>query len=120
VSGIQTRRFYEPPAKEDGARLLVDRRWPRGVKKERLLLAGWLRELAPSVSLCEWFHHDPARWKEFQRRYCAEPEENPRVWQPVMQAAREGKVTLLFAARDAEHNNALVLKEFLEGKLAGK
>jgi uncharacterized protein YeaO (DUF488 family) len=120
VNGIQIRRVYEPPSPDDGARLLVDRLWPRGVKKERLRLAGWLKELAPSVPLREWFNHDPARWKEFQRRYCAELEENPKVWQPVLQAARDGKVTLLFAAKDAEHNNAVALKTFLERKLARK
>lgn len=120
VNAIQTRRVYEPPSPEDGARLLVDRLWPRGVKKEKLQLAGWLKEIAPSVPLREWFSHDPARWKEFRRRYCAELTQNPRGWQPVLQAAREGKVTLLFAAKDAEHNNAVALKTFLERKLTGK
>lgn len=120
MNEIQTRRVYEPPSPEDGARLLVDRLWPRGVKKERLHLAGWLKEVAPSVPLREWFGHDPSRWREFRRRYCAELAKNPRGWQPVLQAAREGKVTLLFAAKDAEHNNAVALKTFLERKLAGK
>ena len=120
MNAIQTKRVYEPPAPEDGARLLVDRLWPRGVKKEKLQLTGWLKEVAPGASLCQWFHHDPARWKEFQRQYVAELKANPKAWQPILQAARDGKVTLLFAAKDAEHNNAIALKAFLERKLAGK
>jgi uncharacterized protein YeaO (DUF488 family) len=120
VNGIQTRRVYDPAAPDDGARLLVDRLWPRGIKKEKLQLASWLKEVAPSDSLRRWFDHDPARWEEFQRRYGAELEANPKAWQPILQAARDGKVTLLFAAKDAEHNNAAALKVFLEQKLAGK
>jgi uncharacterized protein YeaO (DUF488 family) len=119
VNGIQIRRVYEPPAPEDGARLLVDRLWPRGVSKEKLHLAGWLKEIAPSRPLRLWFDHDPARWNEFQRRYFAELEAHPKAWQPILQAARDGRVTLLFAAKDLEHNNAIALKAFLEGKLAG-
>ena len=120
MNGIQTRRVYEPPAPEDGARLLVDRLWPRGVKKEKLQLAGWLKEVAPSDYLRQWFDHDPARWEEFQTRYAAELEANPKAWEPILQAARDGRVTLLFAAKDAEHNNAAALKAFLESKLAAK
>jgi uncharacterized protein YeaO (DUF488 family) len=119
VNGIQIRRVYDPPASEEGARLLVDRLWPRGVKKAQLHLAGWVRETAPSAPLRQWFNHDPDRWNEFQRRYCAELEANPKAWQPVLQAARHGKVTLLFGAADAEHNNAVVLKAFLERKAQG-
>ena len=111
--------MYEPPAPDDGARLLVDRLWPRGLEREKLQLAGWLKEVAPSNSLRERFHHDPARWEEFQREYFAELEQNPAAWQPILQAARDGRVTLLFAAKDEEHNNALALKAFLERKLAG-
>jgi len=120
VNGIQIRRVYEPPARDDGARLLVDRLWPRGVKKEKLQLAGWLKEVAPSDSLRQWFDHDPARWEEFQCRYAAELEANPKAWQPILQAARDGTVTLLFAAKDADHNNAVALKAFLEQKLAAR
>jgi uncharacterized protein YeaO (DUF488 family) len=120
VNGIQIRRVYEPPAPEDGARLLVDRLWPRGVKKEKLQLAGWLKEVAPSDSLRHWFDHEPARWEEFQTRYAAELKANPKAWEPILQAARDGKVTLLFAAKDADHNNAIALKAFLDRKLAAK
>ena len=118
MNGIQIRRIYEPPAPEDGARVLVDRLWPRGVKKERLRLTGWLREVAPGDALRQWFKHDPAKWNEFQRRYAAELESNPQAWQPLLQAARKGNVTLLFGAKDPEHNNAVALKAFLEQKLA--
>jgi uncharacterized protein YeaO (DUF488 family) len=120
VKEIQIRRVYEPAAPEDGARLLVDRMWPRGVRKEGLRLTGWLKEIAPSAPLRQWFDHDPARWTEFQRRYADELEEHPKGWQPILQAARAGKVTLLFAAHDTEHNNAVALKAFLERKLAAK
>jgi uncharacterized protein YeaO (DUF488 family) len=97
----------------------VDRLWPRGVKRERLQLAGWLKEVAPGESLREWFNHDPERWEEFQRRYSAELEERPGAWGPILQAARDGSVTLLFAAKDEQHNNAVALKAFLERKLSG-
>ena len=120
MNGIQIRRVYEPPAQEDGARLLIDRLWPRGVEKEKLQLTGWLKEVAPSGSLRQRFDHDPARWEEFQTRYVAEIEANPKAWEPILQAARDGRVTLLFAAKNAEHNNAVVLKGFLEGKLIVK
>jgi uncharacterized protein YeaO (DUF488 family) len=120
MNGIQTRRIYEPPGPEDGARLLVDRLWPRGVDKAKAHLAGWLREVAPGNALRQWFNHDPAKWKEFQRRYAAELQDHPQAWEPILQAARKGKVTLLFAAKDPEHNNAVALKAFLERKLAGR
>jgi len=100
--------------------LLVDRLWPRGVRKEKLELAGWLKEVAPGDALRKWFKHDPAKWSEFQRRYAAELERNPQAWQPILEAARKGRVTLLFAAKDAEHNNAVALKAFLERKLVGQ
>ena len=117
MNGIQTKRVYEPPEREDGARLLVDRLWPRGVSKQKLLLAGWLKEVAPSDSLREWFHHNPARWEGFQHLYAAELEAKSKAWEPILQAARDGRVTLLFAAKDADHNNAVALKIFLEQKL---
>jgi uncharacterized protein YeaO (DUF488 family) len=120
VNGIQTKRVYDSPGPEDGARLLVDRLWPRGVTKEKLQLAGWLKEVAPSDSLREWFDHDLARWEDFEQRYSDELEANPKAWQPILEAARQGRVTLLFAAKDAEHNNAVVLKAFLEHKMAAK
>ncbi|GBD33661.1 hypothetical protein HRbin33_02657 [bacterium HR33] len=114
---IRVKRVYEPPAPRDGARFLVDRLWPRGLKKETLRLDGWFKELAPSDRLRRWFAHQPGRWQEFRRRYFAELDRNESAWKPLLEAARRGTVTLLYAARDAERNNAVALKEYLESKL---
>ena len=114
--GIFVKRVYDPPAPGDGRRFLVDRLWPRGVKKEALKLDGWLKEVAPSDELRRWFGHDPAKWEEFQQRYFAELEAKPEAWRPLLEAARKGTVTLLFSARDEAHNNAVALKAFLERK----
>lgn len=111
---IKVKRVYDPPSKEDGKRYLVDRLWPRGIKKEALQLEGWLKEVAPSDELRQWFGHDPAKWEAFQRRYFAELEAKPEVWRPLLEAARTGTITLLFSARDEQHNNAVALKAFLE------
>jgi uncharacterized protein YeaO (DUF488 family) len=111
---IQIKRVYEPPAPEDGTRFLVERLWPRGIKKEALHPDGWLKEVAPSAELRRWFGHDPARWEEFQRRYAAELESKPEALQPIREAARAGNVTLLYSARDTEHNNARALKAYVE------
>jgi uncharacterized protein YeaO (DUF488 family) len=111
---IRTRRVYDPPEPGDGTRFLVERLWPRGMKKEALPLDGWLKDAAPSDELRRWFSHDPAKWDEFRRRYDAELEGKPDVLQPLREAARQGNVTLLYSARDTEHNNAVALKEYLE------
>ena len=95
-----------------GRRFLVDRVWPRGVRAEHLG-ATWLKEVAPSAELRRWFGHDPARWEEFRRRYTAELDARPEAWAPLRDAAGEGDVVLLFGARDAEHNNAVVLRDHL-------
>lgn len=110
---IAIKRVYEPPAATDGRRFLVERLWPRGVKKTALKLDGWLREVAPSTALRLWFSHDPARWEEFQRRYATELEANPESWQPILAAAKARRVTLLFSSRDTEHNNVVALRSFL-------
>lgn len=110
---IQLKRVYDPPAPLDGARYLVDRIWPRGVSKEALALAGWLKEVAPSDRLRRWFGHDPERWEAFRQRYCSELEQNPHAVDVLRQAARHGPVTLLYAAADPVHNQAVVLREFL-------
>ncbi len=111
---INVKRAYDEPARNDGERFLIDRVWPRGVTRDDLRIAGWLRDLAPSTPLRKWFAHDPAKWDEFRRRYAAELDRNPEAWKPLLQAGRHGQVTLVYGARDTEHNNAVALKEYLE------
>jgi uncharacterized protein YeaO (DUF488 family) len=111
---LRTKRAYESAEVSDGVRFLVDRLWPRGIKKERLEMKAWLKDVAPSPELRKWFAHDPDKWQEFQRRYRAELKANPETWKPILEAAKQGDVTLLYSARDTEHNSALLLKEFLE------
>lgn len=113
---IKVKRAYDPPAKEDGTRILVDRLWPRGVTKEKLKLDQWLKEVAPSSELRKAFHHDPAKWDHFKKEYLAELKENPEVVQSILEALKKGSVTLIYGARDTEHNHALILKNFLERK----
>lgn len=115
---ISISRAYDPPLHERGARFLVDRVWPRGVTKDALRLDGWLRDAAPSDALRRWFNHDPARWSEFVSRYQAELDAHPAVLQPILDAAGDGPVTLLFGARDPEHNQAVVLRDYLLARLA--
>ncbi len=111
---IKTKRAYEAPAASDGKRYLVDRLWPRGVKREELDLAGWLKDAAPSTELRKRFHHDPELWDEFREHYFRELAANPASWQPLLEAARQGTVTLVYGAKDSEHNDAAALKEYLE------
>lgn len=110
---IQLKRAYEPANSVDGARFLVERLWPRGIKKASLQIEDWLKEIAPSTELRKWFNHDPAKWEEFQRRYFAELKANPEAWEPILGAASAGTVTLVYSSHDSEHNNAVALKEFL-------
>ncbi len=114
---IQLKRVYESPSAADGTRFLVERLWPRGVKKSSLEINAWLKETGPSNELRKWFHHDPARWTEFRRRYFAELKENPDSWQPILAAARSGKITLIYSSHDPAHNNAVALRDFLIRKL---
>lgn len=116
---FRIKRVYDEPAPADGLRFLVDRLWPRGVRKEALRASGWFKEAAPSQALRKWFDHQPAKWPEFRRRYCSELEKNPAAWVPLLEAAQKDTVTLLFAARDVEKNQAVVLKEFLTKKIQG-
>ena len=116
---IQTKRVYEPRARGDGTRFLVERLWPRGIRKEDLDARAWLKEVAPSTELRQWFSHDPSKWSEFRKKYFAELNQAPQAWQPILQAARRGTVTLLYSARDTEHNNAVALKEYLDQRLKG-
>jgi uncharacterized protein YeaO (DUF488 family) len=111
---LKVKRVYESTELSDGARFLVERLWPRGMNKEKLNMEAWLKDVAPSASLRRWFGHDPLKWSEFQKRYRAELDGNPNTWRPILEATERGHVTLLYSARDTEHNNAFVLKSFLE------
>lgn len=111
---IKVKRVYEPAEPGEGARFLVERLWPRGVKKTSLEMQAWLRDVAPSDELRRWFGHDPDRWDEFQASCAAELHRKPHVLQPIIEAAGRSDVTLLFSARDMEHNNAVALKIHLE------
>ncbi|HLT19435.1 MAG TPA: DUF488 domain-containing protein [Thermomicrobiales bacterium] len=115
---FKLRRAYDSPSPDDGQRILVDRFWPRGISKERAQLELWLRDAAPSAELCRWFGHDVERWPEFRERYRAELDANQEALEPLLEAARQGDVTLVFGARDTAHNQAVVLKEYLEERLA--
>ena len=117
---IQVKRAYDEPSNKDGVRYLVDRLWPRGVTKDALKIEAWLKDASPSNDLRKRFHHDASQWKEFCKHYSAELEKNPDGWAPIAEAACSGAVTLVYGARDAEHNNAVALKEFLERKLHRK
>jgi uncharacterized protein YeaO (DUF488 family) len=114
---IQVKRAYEQPSKDDGERFLVERLWPRGVKKQNLRVEAWLKDVAPSSELRQWFQHDPAKWDEFRRRYFHDLEQHSEAWQSLVARARRGRVTLVYSAHDTEHNNAIALKEFLERKM---
>ena len=111
---IKLKRAYEKPSRDDGSRILVDRLWPRGLTKERAAVDLWLKEVAPSPELRKWFGHDPARWEQFQKRYWKELEQKEEAVQLLKQKVKQGTVTLVYAARDEEHNDAVALKRFLE------
>lgn len=117
---IQLKRAYESDEKADGIRYLVERLWPRGMRKADLRLEGWLKEVAPSPELRKWFGHDPAKWSEFQRRYFSELDKNADAWTPILDAARHGRVTLVYSSHDAAHNNAVALKQYLDRKLQSR
>jgi uncharacterized protein YeaO (DUF488 family) len=111
---IKIKRVYEPPAGDDGIRILVDRLWPRGLTKEKAAVDLWLKEIAPSTELRKWFGHDPEKWKRFQRRYETQIRRNDELIELLKEKAKQGTVTLLYGTRDEKHNEALVLKRFLE------
>lgn len=111
---LRVKRIYEPPSPRDGLRFLVDRLWPRGLKKEACKLDGWLKDIAPSAELRRWFGHDPARWEEFQQRYFEQLDERPDTCLALAEQARKKTVTLLYAARDCEHNHAVALRAYLQ------
>lgn len=111
---ILVKRVHDPADTGDGRRFLVDRLWPRGMRKEALLVDEWLKDVAPSAELRTWFAHDPLKWDEFRRRYHAELDAKQGAVQLLLSAARNGNVTLLFSAHDVEHNNAVALREYVE------
>ncbi len=110
---VKIKRVYDPASPGDGKRILVDRLWPRGVKKEDAAIDEWLKDIAPSAELRKWFGHDPVKWHDFRRRYQGELKEKTGIVERLRREAQTGTVTLLFAASDAEHNNAAVLKEIV-------
>jgi uncharacterized protein YeaO (DUF488 family) len=115
---LAVKRAYEPAAADDGYRVLVDRLWPRGLKKETAALDLWIKELAPSTELRRWFGHEPTRWEGFRHRYASELDDTAEYWRPLLARAARQRVTLVYGAHDDEHNNAVALKTYLETYLA--
>jgi uncharacterized protein YeaO (DUF488 family) len=111
---IKLKRAYDKPAESDGYRILVDRIWPRGVSKEDLGIDVWLKEIAPSTSLRKWFGHDPEKWNEFKKRYFEELKQNKDLTDKIEEKMKHHIVTLVYSAKDQEHNNAIALKEYIE------
>jgi uncharacterized protein YeaO (DUF488 family) len=116
ASHIKLKRAYESPAADDGKRILVDRLWPRGVKKADAAIDEWMKEIAPSTDLRKWFGHDSARWQEFRRRYKSEIRTHPDELERLRALAQPGPVTLVFSAHDEAHNDAVVLRDLLLGR----
>ncbi len=113
---FKLKRAYEQPARTDGLRVLVERLWPRGLTKKSAAVDLWLKDVAPSPELRKWFAHEPAKWKKFQERYATELKQQQDAIDLLKQKSKEGTVTLVYAARDEQHNGALALKRFLEGR----
>ncbi len=113
---ITLKRVYDPVSPTDGRRILVERLWPRGVSKAKLRVDAWLKEVGPSTELRKWFSHDPGKWSEFRRRYFRELDSRREAWQPIVSAARHGRVTLIYSSHDREHNNAVALQQYLRAK----
>lgn len=115
---ITLKRVYDTEGCMGGKCFLVERLWPRGIRKGTLRLDGWLKDIAPTHELRRWFSHDPAKWEDFKHRYFGELNAKPEAWKPLAQAARQGDVTLVYSSHDSTHNNAVALKQFLETKMA--
>ena len=113
---ISLKRAYDSASRTDGTRFLVERLWPRGVSKAKLHVDDWLKEVGPSTELRRWFGHDPEKWSEFRRRYFRELDSRPEAWQPIVSAARRGRVTLVYSSHDTQHNNAVALQEYVRTK----
>lgn len=117
---VKIKRIYDSPAPDDGRRVYVDRLWPRGMKKDEALFDEWLKEVSPSGELRKWFGHDPAKWPEFRKKYAEELKEKKDIIAELRDQADQGDLTLLYSAKDREHNNAVVMKELLEKDLGAK
>lgn len=113
---LQLKRVYDTPAEADGYRVLVDRLWPRGLKRDEARIDLWCKEVAPSPELRRWFGHDPARWEVFAARYRQELAAQEPLWPELARRARKGRVTLLYAAKDTQHNHAVVLGSVIAGE----
>ena len=111
---MRVKRAYEPASRDDGTRVLVDRIWPRGLTKSKAAIDRWMKDVAPSTALRQWFGHDPARWTEFRRRYRAELASRPDLLKELRAIARGGRLTLVYSARDERHNQAVALRERLQ------
>jgi uncharacterized protein YeaO (DUF488 family) len=114
---VKVKRAYESVSRTDGTRFLVERLWPRGISKAKLHIEAWLKDVAPSTELRQWFSHDPEKWDEFQRRYWQELDAHREAWQPIVAVARRGPVTLIYSAHDTQHNNAVALQEYLDARM---
>ena len=110
---LKLKRAYDPPSKDDGCRILVDRLWPRGLRRNQARIDCWLKEIAPSTALRKWFGHDPARWDEFRRRYFAELDGRTPVVEELRKWTQQGSVTLIYGTKDGTHNHAVALQEYL-------
>lgn len=117
MKNIEIKRVYESPSSTDGVRILIDRLWPRGIKKSELLMDDWIKDLSPSQDLRKWFNHDPSKFKEFEKKYTEELNENEKIWLPLIKKYLQGKITLLYAAHDSEVNHAICLKNYLKTHL---
>lgn len=116
AAGVRLKRAYQPPTRDDGVRILIDRLWPRGMTKKSAAIDEWFKEVAPSAELRQWFGHEPSRWQEFRRRYAGELRRNPEHLDTLRDRARQGPITLVFSARDEAHNDAVVLRDLLLGR----
>jgi uncharacterized protein YeaO (DUF488 family) len=117
---LALKRVYENATPDDGVRFLVEKLWPRGIKKTDLKMDAWLKNVAPSDALRRWFAHDPKKWPEFRRRYFGQLDSHPEAWEPIRSAARHGRVTLVYSSHDTEHNNAVALKEYIQAHMGQK
>lgn len=115
---IHVKRVYAKSTPGAGQKFLIDRLWPRGIKRTDLQCDAWFKDVAPSTELRNWYHREPDKWEEFRNRYFAELDAKPESWRPLLEAAAKGTITLLYSSRETEHNNATALKEYLERKLS--